>query len=109
MAVFTWIPDTGATEEAQPRLLTASFGDAYEQNAADGLNSDMRPRSLSFTGRSSAEIAAIDAFLTARNGATSFDYTHPGGASKKYLCKKWKLTDTDYGRALTCEFQQVPA
>jgi phage-related protein len=109
MSTFTWTPDIGATEEHTPRILSVVFGEAYEQRAPDGINPDMVKRGLSFTGRSSAEGLAILAFLSAQGGVTSFDYTHPGDTSRKYLCNSWKATDTGYNiKAVTAEFQQVP-
>jgi phage-related protein len=85
------------------------FGDGYEQRAPDGLNSDMRLRGLAFSGRSAAEMAAIKSFIEAQGGTLSFDYAHPGDISRKYVCKKWTITDVDYNIAsITAEFQQVP-
>lgn len=109
MSTFSWTPDIGATEERAPRIHSVQFGDGYEQRAPDGINADLRKRSLSFTARSSAEALAILAFLEAQGGTASFDYTHPGDSSRKYVCKSWKVTDTGYLiKAITAEFQQVP-
>jgi phage-related protein len=109
MSTFTWIPDIGSTEERAPRIRSVQFGDGYEQRAQDGINADMRKRSLSFTARSSAESTAILAFLEAQGGTASFDYTHPGDSSRKYVCKSWKATDTGYLlKTITAEFQEVP-
>lgn len=109
MSTFTWIPDTGATMERQPRIRSVQFGDGYEQRAADGLNADMRKFSLTFSGRSAAEIAAIDTFLATQAGVSSFDYTHPGDTSRKYVCRTWRVIDVSYTvKTITAEFQQVP-
>jgi len=109
MATFTWVPDEGAKATRAPRIRVAQFGDGYSQRSQDGLNADMVARSLSFTGRSNAELAAIQAFLAAQGGVTSFDYTHPGDTSRKYLCAGFEVTDTAYGQSVTCTFAQVPA
>lgn len=110
MATFTWTPDMGASMTRQPRVRSVKFGDGYEQRAADGLNSDMRKYSLNFTGRSSAESTAILSFLEAQGGVTSFDYTHPGDSSRKFICRSWKATDTGYNvKSVSSEFEQVPA
>ena len=100
----------GASMTRQPRVRSVKFGDGYEQRAADGLNSDMRKYSLNFTGRSSAESTAILSFLEAQGGVTSFDYTHPGDSSRKFICRSWKATDTGYNvKSVSSEFEQVPA
>ena len=109
MSTFTWTPDTGATEERAPRIRSVKFGDGYEQRAADGLNADMRKRSLTFTARSTSETSAILAFLETQGGVSSFDYTHPGDSSRKYVCRTWKITDTGYNlKSITADFVQVP-
>jgi phage-related protein len=110
MATFTWIPDIGAGQDRAPRIRSAQFGDGYKQRAQDGLNADLRTRSLSFTGRSLAESQAIQAFLEARGGVTSFDYTHPGDSSRKYICESWKAVDVAYNvQNVSATFIQVPA
>jgi phage-related protein len=110
MATFTWTPDLGAGMDREPRIRSAQFGDGYTQRALDGLNADMRTRTLSFTVRSLAESQAIQAFLEARGGVESFDYTHPGDTSRKYVCKSWKATDTAYNvQDVSATFIQVPA
>ena len=109
MATFTWIPDIGASEEHTPRIRSVQFGEAYEQRSPAGINPDMVKRSLTFSGRTSAEGLGILAFLEAQGGVTAFDYTHPGDASRKYLCKSWKASDTGYNvKSVTADFQQVP-
>ena len=109
MATFTWIPDIGASEEHTPRIRSVQFGEAYEQRSPAGINPDMVKRSLTFSGRTSTEGLAILAFLAAQGGVTSFDYTHPGDVSRKYVCKTWKGTDTGFNmKTVTCDIAQVP-
>ena len=109
MATFTWIPDTGASCDRAPRIRSAQFGDGFKQRAQDGMNADLRTRPLSFTTRTLAESQAIQAFLEAQGGTASFDYTHPGDISRKYVCETWKVTDTEYGPSITATFPEVPA
>jgi len=109
MSTFTWNPDTGATMDREPRIRSAQFGDGYQQRALDGLNADLRTFSLSFSGRALAESQAIVTFLETVGGVTSFDYTHPGDTSRKYICKSWKRTDAAYNlQTVTATFQEVP-
>lgn len=111
MATFTWTPDAGAQIKREPRIRSVGFGDAYEQRAGDGLNTDMRVGTFNFTGRSASESSAIIAFLAARGGHESFDYAHLGGTSYKWVCKSWTEVDADGGvkNVTGCEFRQVPA
>lgn len=110
MDTFAWIPDSGAGEKAAPRLLSAQFGEGYNQSAPDGLNFDMRPRNLSFSDRSISEATAIDVFLSGKNGCTTFLYTHATtGVTKKYRCQDWNVVDSGNLRTITATFVQVPA
>ena len=110
MATFTWNPDTGAAESREPRIRSARFGDGYEQRAASGINADLATWNLSFSGRSDSEASAILAFLVARGGHESFDWTPPGGSATKWICRKWSRRFTG-GTAvgITADFEQVPA
>lgn len=110
MATFTWTPDTGAEMTRAPRIRSVQFGDGYEQRAADGINADLRKYTLSFTGRSATDSTAILAFLETQGGVTSFDYTHPGDSSRKFVCKEWSASDDGYNlKGIRATFQQVPA
>lgn len=90
MATFTWSPQT-ATQEAAPRVLSASFGDGYQQRVAFGINTQPRKWSLTFRDRASALQPAVD-FLVARAGVESFDWTPPAGAAGKFVCDGWSAT-----------------
>lgn len=90
MATFTWTPDYGITEQHEPRVITSKLGDGYEQRLAIGLNSDLATWPLVFDNRSNTEYDEIMAFLGARKGSESFDWTTPRGlAGKRWKCAKW--------------------
>jgi phage-related protein len=109
MSTFTWVPDIGAKCDRKPSIRSVKFGEGYEQRAANGLNPDLRTYTLTFTGRSAAESTAIDAFLTTQGGVTSFDYTHPGESSRKFVCREWSSTDAGYQvKTISATFMQVP-
>ena len=110
MATFTWTPDENATEDHEPRVRKVAFGDGYEQRGADGINSDLaRFPGLSFSGRSTAESDAIWAFLKARGGSESFDWTPPSGTAGKFVCPKYSRQIKGTTAPITCDFYQVPA
>lgn len=109
MSTFTWIPDAGATCTREPRVRKAQFGDGYEQRAADGINNDLRSWSVSFSVRTNAEIALIDAFLTTCGGVTAFTWADPDGNSSTYVCRKWTRTVGQANiQAISATFDEVP-
>jgi phage-related protein len=107
MSTFTYSPAPGATLTAQPRVRTATFGDGYSQRVADGINTRPRIWSLTFT-RATSDIDAIDAFLVARNGVESFDWTPPKGAAGKWICKSWSQNViANTAQSITANFEEV--
>lgn len=94
--------------ERAPRIRSVKFGDGYEQRGQDGINANPQKWTLSFSGRSTAEGVAIEAFLLAQGGVTSFTWTPPGGISSNWLCKSWTRTRTSYASDnLTAVFEEV--
>ena len=70
-------PDKQLTRSTSPRVLTAKFGDGYEQRVADGINTLNEEYSLNFKTRTKAEIDDIVVFLDGKKGVTSFIFTLP--------------------------------
>lgn len=88
MATFTWSPQT-AQKGVEPRVRAAPFGDGYQQRVGDGINTMPAEWELTFT-RIAADIDAIEAFLEARGGEESFDWTPPGAAAAiRVFCPNW--------------------
>lgn len=92
MATFTWQPSFEATEASQPRARKFKAGDGYEQRIRFGLNTDPKEWDLSFSERTDTERDAILAFLEARAGVESFDWTTPRGIAGKFVCEEWQVT-----------------
>lgn len=91
MATFTWSPQT-VNKKSQPRVLAAGFGDGYQQRVGDGINALQPEWVLSFS-REIADIDTIEAFLEARGGEESFDWTPPGeSVAIKAICPEWGKT-----------------
>lgn len=108
MATWTYTPDFGADLNEKPRVLTAQFGDGYEQRVGDGINTRPRTWRLSFNTRTDAEIAPILAFLRARNGVEAFDWTDPDGVAGKFVCREWQRTPVKFGvNNLSATFVEV--
>jgi phage-related protein len=92
MATFTYTPSFEATESSKPRVRKAQFGDGYEQRLAYGLHTNPKEWSLVFSNRTDTERDNITAFLDARGGMESFDWTPPRGSAGKYVCEDWQVT-----------------
>ncbi|MCE2910216.1 MAG: phage tail protein [Burkholderiaceae bacterium] len=108
MATFTIAPDFSSPMSKQPRVLTAQFGDGYQQRVGDGINIAPEEWSLRFSTRTPAERDAILAFLEARNGVESFDWTSPRGTVGKFICPTWSYTpDNAATNTVTATFRQV--
>ena len=70
-------PDKQLTKTSTPRVLTAKFGDGYEQRAVDGINNLEESYALTFKTREKAEIDDIVAFLDSKQNVTKFTFTFP--------------------------------
>ncbi len=70
-------PDKSMSKSTAPRVLTANFGDGYEQRIADGINSLNETYSLSFKTRAKADIDDIVLFLDSQKNVSKFLLTIP--------------------------------
>jgi phage-related protein len=90
MATFTYIPDRPASEASQPRVNQVRFG-AYEQRVISGINPFRDTWTLKFANRSAADITAIVAFLKARDGLETFEWTTPFSETAQFICTDWAV------------------
>lgn len=109
MATFTWTPSFSSPESSRPRVLETELGDGYSQRVRMGLNSDPKTWDLKFDNRSDVEREQIRAFLEARNGVESFDWTTIWGQTgRKWICKEWDIDPTHANNnQIRARFQQV--
>jgi phage-related protein len=70
-------PDKSLGRSSKPKVLTASFGDGYEQRIADGINSVKESYTLTFKTRPKEDIDDIVAFLDNQKGVSNFTLTLP--------------------------------
>lgn len=103
---FSYIPTYGASEKTAPRVLSARFGDGYEQRVADGINSIKRVWTLTFS-KSTADMANVIAFLANEGGVTSFNWTPPRGASGLFICREWDSAVQDGYDTASFTFEEV--
>lgn len=92
MSTFTWTASFEATEASKPRTRKFQAGDGYEQRIRFGLHTDPKEWNLQFSNRTDTERDQIAAFLEARAGVESFDWTPPRGTAGKYVCEDWQIT-----------------
>ena len=108
MATFTYTADFGATKKLTPKVTEIAFGDGYSQRVRNGLNTNPQTWDLSFSNRTDTEAEAIDAFLTARGGVESFDWTPYNESAGKYICKEWSKSIDGFNRnSIQASFIQV--
>jgi len=91
----------------QPKVLTASFGDSYEQQVTDGINGASQQQiDLTWTLLTNAQKATFEAFLIARGGASRFQYVVPGdGDTVLVACASYSFTYQSYNNwTLTATF-----
>jgi len=108
MATFTYTASFEATESSKPRVRKFQAGDGYEQRIRFSLHTDPKEWSLIFSERTDTERDAILAFLEARAGVESFDWTTPRGITGKYVCEEWQVTLSAYNfNTIQATFRQV--
>jgi phage-related protein len=107
MATFTWYSQS-AQKSAEPRVLAAAFGDGYQQRVGDGINALAASWELTFSSVA-ADIDAIEAFIEARAGVESFDWTDPDGNAIQAVCPAWSRSPHTGLRSavMTATFRQV--
>jgi phage-related protein len=108
MATFPSItPTYGAQKSSQPNVRTVQYGDGYSQRLTYGLNQNPKQWNLTWSV-SETNADTIEAFLDARGGAESFDWTPPDGSTGKWICQQWSKTIPYLNRAdITATFIQV--
>jgi len=71
-------PDRSLKVNQKPRVLTAKYGDGYEQRTGSGINTDEEEWDLKWTNRTFNEGNKIIKFFEDHAGVTSFDW-YPEG------------------------------
>ena len=102
--------DRGISRTVKHRVLTAKFGDGYEQRVKNGINIKNDNFNLSFKNRASTEINKIAAFLDNYAGKnfvlTITDYA--GDTAMKVVCEDYTITYLQPTiHTLTCKVRRV--
>ena len=112
---FEATADRGMTRSSSHRVLTAKFGDGYEQRVLNGINTKEDSFSLSFNNRSAEDINLIAAFLDDK-AAKNFDFTvtdsFTGGSlsntTMKVVCDSYNVNYIrENFHSLTCTLRRV--
>lgn len=99
------------------RVLTAQFGDGYQQKGADGINNRLLSYQITVKGPTRVgchpdgdpEIQKVRAFLDARKGYQSFRWEPPGlGLLYRFTAEGYQWVHNGNGvYTLTTTFKQV--
>ena len=114
-SAFEATADRGMTRTSQHRVLTANFGDGYEQRVLDGINTKNDSFSISFNNRTAEDINLIAAFFDTKAGK-SFNFTitdtFTGGnlsnSTIKVVCQEYNINYIrENFHSLTCTLRRV--
>jgi phage-related protein len=102
-------PSYQASKSSAPRVNQVQFGSGYSQRSTFGINQNLKIWSFQWTNISETNADEIEAFLDARGGTESFDYTPAGeSSSSKFICQEWEKTIPYLNRAtIAASFQEV--
>ena len=112
---FEAVADRGLSRKSKHNVLTAKFGDGYEQRVLDGINTKQDMFNISFKNRDAEDINLIAGFLDDKAG-TNFDFvitdTFSSGSlttsTLKVVCDGY---DINYGQSdnhsLSCQLRRV--
>ena len=112
---FEAVADRGLQRSTTHRVLTASFGDGYEQRVLDGINTKKDMFAVSFNNREAEDINLITAFFDSKAGK-SFDFTitdtFNGGnlsnTTMKVVCDDYNVSYIrENFHSLTCSLRRV--
>jgi len=114
-SAFEATADRGMSRASTHRILTANFGDGYEQRVLDGINTKNDSFNLSFNNRTAEDINLIAAFFD-NKAAKNFDFTvtdnFTGGnlsnTTMKVVCDTYSINYVrENFHSLTCTLRRV--
>lgn len=90
---FQAVADRGLSRQTNNKVLTAKFGDGYEQRVKDGINTKMDMFNITFNNRTASSINLLAAFFDDRSGK-NFDFTVTeltGDNTMKVVCENYTI------------------
>ena len=114
-AAFEAVADRGLSRQSKHNVLTAKFGDGYEQRVLDGINTKQDMFGLSFNNREAEDINLIAGFLDDKAGKNfnfvitdTFSSGNLTTSTLKVVCDGYNIS---YGQAdnhsLSCQLRRV--
>jgi phage-related protein len=109
-------PDKTLTNNIQPKVLIAKFGDGYEQRVPDGINNIKETYSIQFRNREKIFINEVANFLKGTNSVSKFDFILPNPLTSSPLntvtvsvvCDSFNINyEHDEFYSLSAEFRRV--
>lgn len=102
--------DRGLSRASTNRVLTARFGDGYEQRVIDGINPKNDEFDVAFNNRSASSINLLAKYLDVKAGK-NFDFTvtdFDGDTVLKVVCDSYNITyPQETVHSLTTKFRRV--
>ncbi len=106
--------DRGLTQQMNPRVLTATFGEGYEQRISDGIESIEEQFTVTIANQTRAVVQDIEAFFDSLAGATAFKFylpnsLLPNGVEELVVkCVQYNvIVTTDRYYTITATFEKV--
>lgn len=100
---FPWRPRPNPTITNNPKSITASFGDGYEESSPDGLNYNRKAYQLNFRIVGSVEKQRVVDFLE-RHGSHASFYIYSDSRMKDVLVKCSSYNEQPNHGANYCDF-----
>jgi phage-related protein len=88
---FLWTPSNQSGLNRNPKVAEIVYDDGYVLSVKAGINNNPFDGEFQFTNIDTTTAKAIDDFLSARGGYTSFLWTPPApwDVQKRWRCKSW--------------------
>jgi phage-related protein len=108
---FFTFPASAQTQGSEPpRVLTAKFGDGYQQRSRDGDINRLQVWNLVFTDRNADDLKVIDDFLDSFHGVDAFVWKPPNPFGPRWFtCKDWRFEygDGDLITSINAVFEEL--
>lgn len=95
----------GTKMSPEVKVLSASFGDGYTQEAPDGMNSIRQVATLNWAVLLESQAQAIYDFFEAHKGTIPFYYALRDGVTRKWTCKQYERL-WDAPNTITATFRE---
>ena len=96
MDTLSIVPSNATQMKAKPRVISAQFGDGYEQRLGDGINSVLRVWNLQWNNISLTNGYALDTLFKNNKGVSLIQWTQPAPfdveGALTWICDDWDFT-----------------